>query len=315
MKQAIIITGPTASGKSAIALKIAEKLNGEIVSADSMQIYRKMDIGTAKPDKHEMLKIKHHMIDICDIEQNYSVAQFKKDATKCINNIRMNNKMPIITGGTGLYIDSLLFNVSFDDIKVSNRSYYEEYLKDNGKEALYELLIKRDIQAALSTHVNNTKRVIRYLDILSSFSGTLEEYKKKALENISKNRYFIYVIDLPRETLYKRINDRVDIMLQNGLVKEVTDILRYGYDISCNALSAIGYKEVIEYLRGYCTYDEMVSILKQNTRNYAKRQITWFKKYKDAKLIDALKYEDAEEIASYIKSDLIKNPEYSENLA
>ncbi len=313
MNKAIIITGPTASGKSAISIKLAKKINGEILSADSMQIYKMMDIGTAKPDKNEMSHIKHHMIDICGIEQEYSVAQYKKDVIECIKDIVDRKKTPIITGGTGLYIDSLFLNISFKDEKSSMKNYYEDYLCKNGKEALYELLYKRDNQAALSTHPNNTKRVIRYLDILSSFDGTLDEYKEKSLENKSENKYFTFIIDMPRELLYQRINERVDIMLKNGLVKEVTDIIKSGYNISSNALSAIGYKEVIKYLRGYCTYEEMVSILKQNTRNYAKRQITWFKKYKDAKLIDASKFMDADEIACYIISELVENPEYAKD--
>jgi len=180
MKKVIIITGPTASGKSSVALTLAKKIDGEIVSADSMQVYRKMNIGTAKPTKNELNEVKHHMIDICEIDQDYSVAQYKKQATDSINDIIYRKKTPIITGGTGLYLDSLIYNIDFKQERQSNREYYEQYLKNNGKDSLYNLLLQRDPDAALSTHPNNTKRVIRYLDILSGFEGTLEEYKKAA---------------------------------------------------------------------------------------------------------------------------------------
>ncbi|HOD92818.1 MAG TPA: tRNA (adenosine(37)-N6)-dimethylallyltransferase MiaA [Clostridia bacterium] len=308
MNNPIIITGPTASGKSAIALSLAKKINCEIVSADSMQIYKTMNIGTAKPSKHEMSIVKHHMIDLCDIGQDYSVAQYKDEALACITDIIKRKKTPIIVGGTGLYLDALLLNIEFPQGKISNRNFFEDYLNKHGKTQLYNLLLERDKQAALTTHPNNTKRVIRYLDILSEYEGNLEEYKKNALNNVSGLNFHIYILDMPRDMLYKRIEDRVDIMLKSGLVKEVSDIISYN-DISSNALSAIGYKEVIKYLRGYCTYEEMITLLKKNTRNYAKRQITWFKKYKDAKFINPFEYSSIDEISKYILSDLVENPE------
>ena len=304
MNNVIIITGPTASGKSSVSLSLCERVNGEIVSADSMQIYRYIDIGTAKPNKKELNKVRHHMIDICDIAHNYSVAQYKKAAVDCINDIINRKKIPIITGGTGLYLDALLYNIDFHKEEKSNRDYFENYLKNNGKDKLYHLLMKRDAAAALSTHPNNTKRVLRYLDILSNYEGTLDEYKKNALNNSGSFIFSMYILEMPREELYLRIEKRVEDMLKAGLVEEVEGILNSGYDTNCNALSAIGYKEIVEYLRGFCTYEEMVKILKQNTRNYAKRQITWFKKYKHAKFINPLVYADVNEIAEYIKTDI-----------
>lgn len=304
MNNVIIITGPTASGKSSVSLSLCERVDGEIVSADSMQVYRYMDIGTAKPNKKELNKVRHHMIDICDIAHNYSVAQYKKAAVDCINDIINRKKIPIITGGTGLYLDALLYNIDFHKEEKSNRDYFENYLKNNGKDKLYHLLMKRDAAAALSTHPNNTKRVLRYLDILSNYEGTLDEYKKNALNNSGSFIFSMYILEMPREELYLRIEKRVEEMLKAGLVEEVEGILNRGYDTNCNALSAIGYKEIVEYLRGLCTYEEMVNILKQNTRNYAKRQITWFKKYKHAKFINPLVYADVNEIAEYIKTDI-----------
>lgn len=304
MNNVIIITGPTASGKSSVSLSLCERVNGEIVSADSMQIYRYMDIGTAKPNNKDLNKVRHHMIDICDIGHNYSVAQYKKAAIDSINDIINRKKIPIITGGTGLYLDALLYNIDFHNEGTNNRDYFENYLINNGKDKLYDLLMKRDLAAALSTHPNNTKRVLRYLDILSSYEGTLEEYKRNALNNSGSLKFSMYILEMPREELYLRIEKRVEDMLKAGLVEEVEGILNSGYDTNSNALSAIGYKEIVEYLRGFCTYEEMVKILKQNTRNYAKRQITWFKKYKDAKFINPLVYADVNEIAEYIKTDI-----------
>jgi tRNA dimethylallyltransferase len=306
MKKVIIITGPTASGKSSVALSLAKKIDGEIVSADSMQVYRKMNIGTAKPTKNELNEVKHHMIDICGIDQDYSVAQYKEQATDSINDIIYRKKTPIITGGTGLYLDSLIYNIDFKQERQSNREYYEQYLKNNGKDSLYNLLLQRDPDAALSTHPNNTKRVIRYLDILSSFEGTLEEYKKAAIGKNTDFDFNIYLLHMQREQLYRRIEKRVDEMLDAGLVEEVKGILNDGYSTDCNALTAIGYKKIAEYLRGFCTYDEMVNILKKNTRNYAKRQITWFKRYEEARIINIRDYIDADDIAEFIREDVMK---------
>ena len=300
MNKALIVTGPTASGKSEIALILAKRLNGEIVSADSMQIYRKMDIGTAKPDLFQLNEVKHHMIDIIDIEDNYSVARYKDEAIKCIKDILSRSKVPIITGGTGLYIDSLLYGISFNNEYPENKNRFELYLKENGKEELFKLLLERDEQAALTTHPNNTKRVIRYLDILSRFKGTLSEYKQQAIKNDSSVDFNVFVLNPPRDKLYERIESRVDIMIEKGLIEEVLSILKSQIDSNCTSMQAIGYKEVVKYLDGYCTYDEMIRILKMNTRNYAKRQITWFKRYKEAQFIDTSKFENSNEITRFI---------------
>lgn len=300
MNKVFVITGATASGKSDLALKLAEKINGEIVSADSMQVYRKMNIGTAKPELKDMEHIPHHMINVCDIGEEFSVARYKQEALLCINDILMRKKIPIITGGTGLYIDSLVYGISFDQEKQNNKAIYEQYLNENGTDKLYELLLECDAQAAIGIHPNNTKRVIRYLDILSRFDGTLKEYKSKALQPEAGLDFEIIVLNPPRDILYKRIEDRVDIMLKKGLVDEVIDIIKDKKVIKSNALQAIGYKEIIMYLRGYCTYDEMVLVLKKNTRNYAKRQIAWFKRYSDAKLIDPQMETDVSHIINKI---------------
>ena len=304
MNKSIIVTGPTASGKSDIAIKIAKKLNGEIVSADSMQIYRKMDIVTAKPDLFQLNEVRHHMIDIIDIEDNYSVARYKDEAIKCIKDILSRSKVPIITGGTGLYIDSLLYGISFNNEYPENKNRFELYLKENGKEELFKLLLERDEQAALTTHPNNTKRVIRYLDILSRFKGTLSEYKQQAIKNDSGIDFNVFVLNPSRDKLYERIESRVDIMIEKGLIEEVLSILKSQIDSNCTSMQAIGYKEVVKYLDGYCTYDEMIRILKMNTRNYAKRQITWFKRYKEAQFIDTSKFENSNEITRFIISCL-----------
>lgn len=285
MEKVLVITGPTASGKSDIALEVCKKCSGEIVSADSMQVYRGMDIGTAKPKKDEMASILHHMVDVCDPSDDYSVAQYCGSAKMEIKDILSRGKLPVVTGGTGLYIDSLVLGISYSKEQENERSTYEEYLVKNGKEALYDLLKKRDEDAAASTHMNNTKRVIRYLEILEKYSGSLAEYKKEALLAEPEYDYRIIVLDPDREYLYDRVNRRVDLMLHEGLIDEVRELLRKKDINDSNAIQAIGYKEVIEYLSGHMTYDEMGELIKKNTRNYAKRQVTWFKRYKNATFI------------------------------
>ena len=285
MKKVLVIAGPTASGKSDMALEVCKRCNGEIVSADSMQVYRGMDIGTAKPKKDDMMSVSHHMIDICDPSEDYSVAQYCISAKMAINDILYREKLPVVTVGTGLYIDSLVLGITYRKEQEDKRGMYEEYLEINGKEALYGLLKKRDEAAAASTHMNNTKRVIRYLEILEKYDGPLSEYKKEALSKEPGYDYRIIILDPDREYLYDRVNTRVDMMLHEGLVDEVKELLHDKDIRDSNAMQAIGYKEVIGYLNGNMTYDEMEELIKKNTRNYAKRQVTWFRRYKNATCI------------------------------
>lgn len=282
----IVIGGPTAVGKSALGLELAQKLNGEIVSADSMQIYRGMDIGTAKPTIEERKAIKHHMIDILDVNDEYSAEQYKEEADIVINDIVQRNKVPIILGGTGFYIKALLFEHNFGYAPKNQeiRDKYKSILSEYGKEYLHDLLKEKDFESSQKIHPNDTKKVIRALEIYE-VSGQ----KKSAIaQKEQKKRYDfkMYILNCDRAKLYERINIRVDQMIKMGLIDEVKSLIDNGANINSQSMQGIGYKETVAYLNNQISKDEMIELIKQHTRNYAKRQITYFKGIKEAKWID-----------------------------
>lgn len=274
----LIILGPTASGKTDISIRLAHKLGSQIVNADSMYIYKNFDIGTAKPTNQEMQNIKHYLIDFVDPKVYYSVANFREDAKKVLVDLQSKNIFPIVVGGTGFYIDSLLNNYSYggnQDQKL--RHELEQELTYKGKEYLFEKLEKLDPITSKKLHPNDTKRVLRAIEICLTTKS-----RKSDIQNdndiILKNPLIIG-LDIPRQQLYDRINLRVDNMLKNGLLDEVKSLVKLGYTPdNSNAMKGIGYKELFSYLNGDMTYDEAVLKIKQHTRNYAKRQITWFKR-------------------------------------
>lgn len=269
MKKVIIITGPTASGKTELSIRIAKKLDGEIISADSMQIYREMNIGTAKPAKEEMQGIPHYMIDEVSIKTPYSVALYQKKALGTIEDITSRGKTPIVVGGTGLYINSLLYNLNFT--QTSKDDKLREELEALSAEELHAKLMEADEMAAGRIHPNDKKRIIRRLEILKS--GITEEYNFR--ERNTAYDFVVIGITMDRKELYERINRRVDKMIGQGLVAEVAGIYDK-FPANLIALQAIGYKEIIEYLEGRCTLDEASGNIKKNTRRFAKRQLTWF---------------------------------------
>ena len=277
MYDLIVIAGPTASGKSNLAIDIAKKLNGEIISADSMQIYKKLDIGTAKTTPEEMQGIKHYNIDVIEPTENYTVDDFVKNATNAINEIKAKGKIPIVVGGTGLYIKALLYGYSLGSAKKNEsiRQKYYDMLSKYGNQYVYDILNKYDKNVAKTMHPNATKRVVRALEIIET-GGTINNNQTQ-----SKYNYLMVVINPNREELYKKINDRVDNMISNGLLKETEDILKY-VSRDCQSMAAIGYKELFPYFDKEKSLNECVNKLKQLTRNYAKRQITYFKSFNDA---------------------------------
>ena len=285
-----VIGGPTASGKSKLAVELAKKINGEIISADSMQIYKDMNIGTAKITNQEMQGIKHYLIDFISPEQRYSVSSFKKDAEDAIEKILSNGKTPIIVGGTGLYIDSLIYGIEFQDEKIDTK--YREKLNKiaeiEGLEKLYKKAQKIDPEAMAKISANDKKRIIRVLEIYHKTGKTKTEQEKKSRKNEVKYNYKVFAITIPREKLYERINKRVDQMLEQGLIEEVEKILEK-YSYFPTAMQGLGYKEVIEYLENKITKEEMIEKIKKETRHYAKRQITWFKKNKETIWLDGEK--------------------------
>lgn len=282
----VCIVGPTASGKTSYAIEYAEKNNGEIVSCDSMQIYKYMDIGTAKPTEYEQQRVKHHMIDIVHPNTDYSVADFKCEAKKCIDEIIEKGKLPILCGGTGLYVDSIIKNVEFSEEKRDEtyRKSLQKMAEENGVEAVYELLKKADKEEAEKVHPNNLKRVIRALEICKTTGRTKTETDKEALGNEEYDAS-VYFLNPDREVLYNRINKRVDMMIKDGLVDEVKGLLDMGIRRDSTAMQAIGYKELISYIDGEMSLSDAIDKIKQESRRYAKRQITWFKRNKNAIII------------------------------
>ena len=277
----IVICGPTASGKTALSIELAKKINGEIVSADSMQIYKDMDIGTAKPSIEEMQYIKHYLLDFVSPDERYSVAQYKKDAKNAIKEIIAKGKTPIIVGGTGLYVDSLIYEIEYNDIELDENYRKElEYLIDiKGLEELYKKAVEIDPVAMEKISQNDKKRIMRILEIYKATGKTKTEQEIESRKNPVEYDYKVFAINWDREKLYQRINKRVDIMVEQGLIKEVENIVKK-YNKFPTAMQGLGYKEVVQYIEGNVTKEEMIEKIKMETRRYAKRQLTWFRKNK-----------------------------------
>lgn len=290
MDRMIAVVGPTASGKSSLALEIAKKFSGEIVSCDSMQLYRGMDIGTAKPTKDEMCSVKHHLIDILDLNDDYSVSDYVSDAQNAYNDIISRGNMPVFCGGTGLYIDSFISGVKFaqyDDTGFEEiRKELYEIAENKGKEYLYNQLLKVDPEIANNTSAENIKRVVRALEVHKITGIPLSEWNKKSKKNVQKKNALVLGITFEdRQVLYDRIEKRVDIMLEDGILEETKRLIDNGIRDSKTASQAIGYKEFYPYFDGTKELSECVDTLKINTRHYAKRQLTWFKRNPDIKWI------------------------------
>lgn len=278
----IVICGPTASGKTSLSIKLAKKINGEIVSADSMQIYEDMNIGTAKPTIEEMDGVKHYLIGHVSPTIRYSVANYKKDALNAIQEIVNKGKTPIVVGGTGLYVDALVQGIDYDDIEIdmNYRNELEQIANEQGLEVLYNKANQIDPEALKKISCNDKKRIIRVLEIYHSTGKTKTEQEVESRKKDNPYNFYVFAIDMDREKLYERINKRVDIMLEAGLVDEVKNVTQKYKDLP-TAIQGLGYKEVIEYLNNECSYEEMVEKIKIETRHYAKRQLTWFRKNKE----------------------------------
>lgn len=302
----IILTGPTAVGKTDLSIKIAKKINAEIISADSMQIYEYMDIGSAKVTKEEMNGVTHYMIDEVKPDYNFSVSEFQKRANTYIDNIVSKNKLPLVTGGTGLYLNSLIYNMDFAKSNADNklREELRKELETNGIDYMHNRLKELDEDAASRIHKNNTKRVIRALEVC--LTGEKMNDFSNDLQFNEKYEPIIVVLNREREHLYQRINKRVDIMIENGLEQEVKNLLSMGYSKDLVSMQGIGYKEIIKYLDGEYTYDEAIEIIKRDSRRYAKRQLTWFRRYQDAKWFNLDEYDDLDrlekDVLSYIEN-------------
>lgn len=285
----IVIVGPTASGKTALSIELAKQMNGEIVSADSMQIYKEMNIGTAKPDEEEKAGIKHYLMDFINPDQRYSVADYKKDAKQAIKEIIQKGKTPIIVGGTGLYINSLIYEIDFNEIEtdLEYRNELEKTVEEKGLEYLYNKAVSIDEEAMQKISKNDKKRILRVLEIYHQTGKTKTMLEKESRTREVEYDYKVFAINMDREILYDRINRRVDIMLKKGLIEEVKNVCER-YSEFPTAMQGLGYKEVVEYLEEKLTKEEMIEKIKQESRRYAKRQLTWFRKNENITWLDGL---------------------------
>ncbi len=291
MNKIVVIAGPTASGKSRIGVDLARKFNGEIISCDSMQVYKYMDIGTAKITQEEMQGIPHHMISVADPLKDYSVGEYAKAVEIAIKDVISRGKVPFIVGGSGLYIDSILYPLTFGSNKNNSiRLELQRELEENGAEYMHAKLAAIDPKDAEKIHPNNTKRVLRALEIYQ-VTGNCKSEMKEVVKPMKYDCLMI-ALDIDREELYCNINNRVDKMMQDGLLDEISKLNTMGIDFSKQSMQAIGYKEFENYFNGTISIDDTVEIIKKNTRNYAKRQITWLKRYKFAKWLSSKEVEE-----------------------
>ncbi len=304
MNNIIVICGPTASGKTSASIEIAKKFDAEIVSADSMQIYKEMNIGTAKPDASERCGIPHHMMDVISVTEDYNVSRYVKDASECIDNILSRGKNVVLVGGTGLYIDNLVNNTNFFEFE-NDEPYRKELIElsyEKGGQVLLDILAEIDPESAQRLHPNDIKRIIRALEVYRVTGKTLTQLHIESKRTRKYNPIFIALNYIDREVLYNRINKRVEIMMENGFENEAK--LLSNLKLSSTARAAIGYSDLFDYFNGIQTLDQAVENIKKKSRNYAKRQLTWFRKNDEINWVYPDKYELIEdvykEIFSYI---------------
>lgn len=306
----IILAGPTASGKTAVSVDLAKRIGGEIISADSMQIYRGMDIGTAKITADEMQGVKHYLINVSDPKEDFNIVKFQNMVKCSIEEIKKNGHIPILVGGTGFYIQSIIYDINFDkeDDNGSIRKVLEEEYDKMGADFMYEKLKKIDSISAENIHKNNKKRIIRAIEYFLINNALISEHNELQRKKTSPYDFRFFVLNPKRDILYDRINKRVDKMVERGLVDEVKSLIESGLSIDNISMQGIGYKEIVEYLEGNIPLDKAVENIKQNTRHMAKRQVTWFKRERDVIYIDPFEFENNEKIVDYMVEKIgIKN--------
>lgn len=306
MGSAIVIVGPTAVGKTKVSIELARQINGEIISADSMQVYKFMDIGTAKPDQEEMRGVKHYLISCIYPDEEFSVAKYKELALKYMDEITEKGKIPIIVGGTGLYINSLVYNINFSDTITDweLREKLKKEAEEKGNEYLHNMLKEIDPESAERIHKNDIKRIIRAIEVYKYTNKTISQLQKTSRTEPPKYKFLIYGLQMERAKLYEKINKRVDAMIERGLVDEVKKLVAMGYDKNSLAMQGLGYKQILWYLRGLTTLEESINLLKRDTRRYAKRQLTWFKKLDGVKWLNIDKFSDENGVVKEIQSNI-----------
>lgn len=308
-KPLVILTGPTAVGKTELSIQLAKKINGEIISADSMQVYKYMDIGTAKITKEEMQGVPHYLVDELEPEDDFNVVKFQSLAKKYMDEIYSKGKIPIIVGGTGFYIQSIVYDIDFDenDADTAYRTRLEELAKEKGAAYLHQMLADVDAKAAEQIHENNQKRVIRALEFYEKTGKKISEHNETERQKESPYNFAYFVLTDDRKVLYDRINLRVDIMMEQGLMKEVEAMKARGLTRDMVSMQGIGYKELLAYLDGEYTYEAAVELLKQDTRHFAKRQLTWFRREKEVIWLDKSEIgRETEDVLAVIEDNLRK---------
>ncbi len=279
----LIVAGPTATGKSDSAVELALRMNGEVISADSMQVYRGMDIGSAKVTVGEMRGVPHHLIDCADPSENWNVVRFQKEARRAVQDIASRGRLPILCGGTGFYIQALLYDIDFTQMEENTplRDRLSALAAEKGPEAVHALLLEKDPASAAAIHPNNLKRVIRAIEFMEESGGSIAAHNSQQRERESAYRSVFFVLTMDRARLYERIDRRVDIMMERGLVDEVAGLRAMGIQRDSTSMQGIGYKQIYGYLDGEYDLEEAVRLIKRDTRHFAKRQLTWFKREKD----------------------------------
>ena len=296
-KPLVILTGPTAVGKTKASIGLAKAIGGEIISADSMQVYKQMDIGSAKIKPSEMEGVPHYLVDILEPDEEFHVVLFQQMAKQAIQKIYEKGKIPILVGGTGFYIQAVLYDIDFSENEkdTSYREELEKLAQTKGAEYLHDLLREVDEKSAQDIHANNVKRVIRALEYFHQTGEKISEHNEEQRKKVSPYNFSYFVLNDERAHLYEKINLRVDQMINEGLVSEVQSLKEKGYTRDMVSMQGLGYKEMLDYLDNKCSLEEAVEIIKQDTRHFAKRQITWFKRESDVTWIDKKEYEYNEE--------------------
>lgn len=298
----IILTGPTAVGKTALSIGLAKAVDGEIISADSIQVYRKMNIGTAKIQQSEMQGVRHHLIDILDPGEDFNVVLFKKYALEAMKDIYSREKIPVVVGGTGFYIQALLYDINFED-NDNDMSYREELqtlAAEHGNSYIHDMLAGVDPESAEKIHENNVKRVIRALEFYKKTGMKISKHNEAESQKESPYNFEYFVLNDDRQKLYDRIDRRIDIMLADGLLDEVRSLVDEGYSRDLVSMQGLGYKEMIDYIQERYTLDEAVYTLKRDTRHFAKRQVTWFKREKQVTWVNKNEFDSEADILSFM---------------
>lgn len=292
-KPLIVLTGPTAVGKTSLSIALAKAVNGEIISADSMQVYKKMDIGSAKIRPEEMKGVKHYLVDVLDPKEEFHIVKFQQMAKEAMEEIYAKGKIPILVGGTGFYIQAVTKDIDFTEAEQENeyRKELEVLAKEKGGEYLHEMLKEVDPKSAEAIHSHNVKRVIRALEFYHQNQTPISAHNEEQKKNESPYRLAYFVLNMPRELLYKRIDLRVDQMLEEGLLEEVKDLQKEGCCRGMVSMQGLGYKEILDYLEGKYSLEEAVRILKRDTRHFAKRQLTWFRREQEVTWVDKEKFD------------------------